>query len=169
MSDDDRPKGRSESDAELEREIRKDRKFSLTEAIGRLAGPGSMKGASPIARRQQVETEIHACLTRHVNDAGSPLHTVLLRQIKASELLLNNFDQPLVILASYIRQVLGSDYLLKELVRATDVEWGRAFEERPHFEKEGHAPHADDPYTVESVRTCLSQLIEKLAAERSDS
>jgi len=35
---------------ELEREIRQGRKFSLEEAIGRLAGPGAMKGESPIAR-----------------------------------------------------------------------------------------------------------------------
>ena len=40
---------RSEADAELEREIRKGRKFTLAEAIGRLAGPGAMKGESPIA------------------------------------------------------------------------------------------------------------------------
>src|SRR5687767_4264090 len=104
MSDDDLaklpPQRSSEADAELEREIRNERRFSLTEAIGRLAGPGSMKGASPIARRQQVETEIHACLNRHLSDAAGALHTVLLRQMKASELLLNNVDQPQVVLAS---------------------------------------------------------------------
>lgn len=43
---------RSEADAELEREIRKGRKFTLAEAIGRLAGPGSIKGESPVARMQ---------------------------------------------------------------------------------------------------------------------
>lgn len=41
---------RSEADAELEREIRKERKFTLEEAIGRMIGPGGMKGASPITR-----------------------------------------------------------------------------------------------------------------------
>jgi hypothetical protein len=34
----------------------------------------------------------------------------------------------------HVRQVLDSEYLLKELVRTADVEWGCAFEERPHFE-----------------------------------
>ena len=37
---DEKPKGPSEADAELEREIRAGRKFSVAEAIGRLAGPG---------------------------------------------------------------------------------------------------------------------------------
>ena len=38
MTDD---KQRSKADAELEREIREGRKFTLAEAIGRLAGPGA--------------------------------------------------------------------------------------------------------------------------------
>jgi hypothetical protein len=43
---------RSKSDAELEREIRKGRKFTLAEAVGRMVGPGAMKGASPVPREQ---------------------------------------------------------------------------------------------------------------------
>src|SRR5687768_8997581 len=100
---DDQTQRRSDADAQLEREIRKERKFSLAEAIGRLAGPGAMKGASPIARKQQAEAEIHESLNRHLSDSGGALQTVLLGQIKASKLLLNNFDQPLVVLASHVR------------------------------------------------------------------
>ena len=55
-----------------------------------------------------------------------------------SELLLNNFDGPLVVLASYCQQVLDSDYLLKEVVREADIEWGRVMLERPHLEKEDY-------------------------------
>ena len=40
------------------------------------------------------------------------------------------------ILASHVRQILDSEYLLKDLVRAADIERGSAFEKRPHFEKE---------------------------------
>ena len=46
---DDQDAGRSEADDALEREIRNSRKFTLEEAIGRMAGPGAMKGESPIA------------------------------------------------------------------------------------------------------------------------
>ena len=84
--------------------------------------------------------------------------------VRESELLLNNLDQPLVVLASHVRQILDSEYLLKELVRAADVELGRVFGERPHFEKEGCPPHPDDRYTLESVRIALSELLEGLAA-----
>ena len=156
-------KQRSEADAELEREIRQGRKFTLEEAIGRMAGPGAMKGASPVARMQQAEIEIASWLKSHLVDAAGALEMVLHRHIKGSELLLNNFDQPLVVLRSCCERVLDSDYLLQELVRDADVEWGRVMGERPHFEKEGSPRHPDDPYTVESVRNVLSGLLEQLA------
>ena len=161
---DNQDKPRSEADAELEREIRKERKFTLAEAIGRLAGPGAMKGESPVARMQQAEVEIAFWLRGHLADAGGALQVVLHRQVKGSELLLNNMDQPLVVLASYCQRVLNSDYLLEELVREADIEWGGVMGERPYFEKEGSPHHPDDPYTVESVRNALSGLLEQLAA-----
>jgi hypothetical protein len=95
-------------------------------------------------------------------DPGGVLGGVLLRHV--GEYLLRDYDQPLAVLAEYIRLVLGSEHLLRELVREADVEWGRALGERPHFEKPGRPPHPDDQYTIESVRITLSHLIEKVAA-----
>jgi hypothetical protein len=156
---------RSEADEELEREIRKGRKFTLAEAIGRLAGPGAMKGVSPVSRKQQAGLEIENWLRHHLPAGNAELEVVLLRQVNGSELLLNNYDQPLVVLAACCQQVLDSDYRLKELVREADVEWGRVYGERPYFEKEGSSPHPDDPYTFESVRKTLSSLVDRLCAE----
>jgi hypothetical protein len=155
----------SQSDADLEREIRKERKFSLTEAIGRLAGPGAMKGVSPITRKQQAAAEIENWINRHVGVGNGDLQVVLLRDIRESQLLHNNFDRPLLVLAAYCQLVLDSDQLLKELVRETDEEWGRVFGERPYFDKEGVPPDPNDPYTVDSVRKALAGLVEQLAAE----
>jgi len=161
---DDQSKRRSEADTALEREIRDGRKFTLAEAIGRLAGPGMMKGVSPATLKQQSEAQIESFLDRNLNSPAGALSVVLLRQVKQSDLLLNNLDQPLIVLASHIQRTLDSDYLLQELVREADVEWGSAYGERPHFQQEGRPPDQDDPYTVESVRTALSQLTEKLSA-----
>jgi hypothetical protein len=155
---------RSEADAQLEREIRQGRKFTLEEAIGRLAGPGAMKGESPVARGQQAEMEIEAWLRSHLTDAGGTLAVVLHRQVKGSELLLRNLDQPLVVLASCCRRILDSQYLVEELVRDADIEWGRTMGERPHLDKKGSPCHPDDPYTIESVRAALSRLLEQLSA-----
>jgi len=159
---DNNDKQRSEADEELEREIRKGRKFSLAEAIGRMAGPGAMKGVSPVARMQQAAIEIENWLREHMRAGGPELQAVLFRCIKESELLLNNFEKPLFVLSAFCRQVLDSEFLLKELVRQADVEWGIVNGERPFFEKEGSTSDPDDPYTHESVRRTLAGLIEQL-------
>jgi hypothetical protein len=156
---------RPDNDAELQQEIHKGRKFSLAEAIGRLAGPGAMKGVSPIARKQQAEAEIETWLRRNLATAEDALGVVLLRHVKESELLLNNYDQPLIVLAACCQQILDSDDLLKRLVRAADIEWGRIFGQQPYFEEEGSAPNSEDPYTVESVEIALSRLIAELATQ----
>lgn len=157
-------KSLSEKDAELEREIRADRKFSLSEAIGRMAGGGMLKGVSPVSPKRQAEELIEDILRRHLTDAGGVLVPVLLRQVRQSDRLLADFDKPLTVLADYVRQVLASEYRLQELVREADVEWGRVFGERPHFERPGGTPDSDDPYTLESVREALSRLLGKLDA-----
>jgi hypothetical protein len=154
---------RSEADAELEREIREGRKFTLEEAVARMVGPGGMKGESPITRMQQAEVEIGSWLRTHLADSGGAMEVVLHRYIKGSELFLNNYDRPMVVLAGYCQKVLDSDYLLGELVRDTDIEWGRIMGERPYFEKAGSTHNPDDPYTAASVRSALSDLLEQLA------
>jgi len=164
MSDDKQPNVRSEADAELEREIRKNRKFTLEEGIMRSAGPGMMKGESPVSRKEQSEASIESYVRRHILDAGGVLPLVLIRHVTNSELFLTNFEQPLVVLADYVQQLIDSDYQLAELVRVADAEWGRLLGERPYFEREGSPPHPDDPYTVASVRTFLTQLLAKLTA-----
>ena len=163
-SQSDQNQQRSEADEALEREIRAERKFTLTEAIGRLAGPGSMKGASPVAPKQQVVSEIETWLRQNLADSQGALLTVLLQRIEASDLLLKTQDQPLMVLASYCQRVLDSESSLAALVRAADVEWGRAFGERPHLDRPDEAPHPDDPYTANSVSGVLRGLVEQLKA-----
>lgn len=151
--------------SELEREIRDGRKFTLAEAIGRLAGPGMMKGVSPVTRKQQAGAEIQTCLERRLLDGDGSLSAVLLREVGESELLLSNFDQPLVVLAAVVKQALDSEHMLQEIVRQSDFEWGRTFGERPYFQIEGRPSHPDDPYTVDSVRRSLESLLGSLAED----
>jgi hypothetical protein len=157
----DQDEQRPEADSEIEREIRRARKFNPKEAIARLAGPGAMKGASPVSRVQQAEIEIGSWLRGHIT-AADELEVLLHRHLKGSELLLDNLDQPLVALAGYCQHLLASDYLLKDLVREADVEWGRRMDERPYFERGGSPPDPCDPYTVESVRRALDEVCQQL-------
>jgi hypothetical protein len=162
----DHPERSTEADAELRREILAGREFTLADAIGRMAGPGIMKGVSPVSGLEQAVAVIQEYLSCHLVDAAGILPGVLLREVRDSELLLNGFDQPLVALAGHVRHVLDSEYRLKELVREADVDWGHMYDERPFFEKEGCPPAPDDPYTLESVRTALTQLAKGLAEDQ---
>ena len=161
MTDDD--KRQAEADAQLEREIRLGRKFNARDALARMAGPGALKGASPVSPVQQAETEIGTWLGSNLSDPEGALKAVLHRHLKGSALLLDNLERPLVALAEYCRTLLATDYLLKEIVSEADIEWGRAMDERPHFEREGVPPNPDDPYTVESVRRSLGDVAERLS------
>ena len=162
MSEDE--KRQSEPDPDVELEIRQGRKFTAREAMARLAGPGAMKGASPVSPVQQAETEIGNWLNANLADTNGALRAVLHRNLKGSDHLLAKLDRPLDALAAYIRSILESDYLLKEIVRAADIEWGRAMDERPHFERDGVPAEPDDPYTVTSVQRALSDAQKLLSA-----
>lgn len=158
MTDDD-PAERdrqSEADAALEREIRLGRKFNAADALARIAGPGALKGASPVSPVQQAETAIGTWLGGNLADTDGALRVVLHRHLKGSAPLLDNLEQPLVALAGYLQKLLATETLLRDLVSEADVEWGRAMDERPHFERDGMPPHPDDPYTLDSVRTALT-------------
>ena len=154
----------SDDDAELEREIRANRTFSLGEAIGRMAGGGMMKGASAITATRQAQLAIEEYLRCYLVDAGGVLGRVLLRDVGQSARLCDEHDPPLNVLADYVRTVLQSEYRLREIVREADMEWGQVLGERPYFERAGQPSHPDDPYTLESVRRALSRLAEALAS-----
>ena len=154
-----------EDEGKLERELRQGRKFSAQEAVARLAGPGAMKGASPVSPLEQAKAEIGSWLGRNLDDDCGVLRVVLHRQLNASELLLLHLEKPLNAVAGYCRRALASDHLLKELVREADALWGERMDERPYFEKEGCAPHPDDPYTMESVRSILREALNRLPAD----
>jgi hypothetical protein len=150
---------REEAEADLEREIRQRRKFTAADAVARMAGPGAMKGASPVSPAQQARTEIGTWLRANVADPSGALHEVLHRHVAGSAALMDDPGRPLQALAACCRRLLASDLLLRELVREADVEWGRRMDERPYFEREGAPRHPEDPYTAASVREVLRDLV----------
>src|SRR5262245_51775069 len=93
---------------EIEREIRTNRKFSLSEAIAQIAGGGFMKGGSPVTRKRQAELEVEEYLRRHLTDSGGVLRSVLLRHLGES-LLNGDYGHPLAALAEYIAKMLASE------------------------------------------------------------
>lgn len=144
---------------DLEREIRNAREFSLAEAIGRLAGPGGMKGASPVNRLQQAQAAVDHLVRGHLRDPSGVLQTVLSREVGSGSVLLEGLNDPAAALVRHVQQILASPPLLAELVRMTDMEWGQVMGERPFFEVEGRPTHPEDPYTLVSVRSSLEAFV----------
>ena len=148
-------------DAEVERDIRRRRKFSVGEAIGRMGGGDLLKGASPVSRQRQAELQIEHYLERQLHDVESALLAVLQRRVRGSQsILAKHYDEPLAALAVIVEGILTSDESLQSFVTEVDAEWGRIYFERPYFQIEGQPPHPEDPYTHQSVRVSLEQLRE---------
>lgn len=161
MKDPEKPETGTES---TESRLRRERKFSLSEAVGREAA-GNLKGASPVARSKQSLFEIEHLLESHLHDpAGSLIRTIMAKLELDPPLLARHFDSPAGALAEYLAGTLGKESLLNSLVRDTDARWGRENQERPHFERDGQPPHPEDPYTRAGVREMLENLLDQLGS-----
>ncbi len=151
-----------EDAARTEREIRRERKFSLAEAVGREAA-GALKGASPVAPARQVLLEIENILETGLRDPeGSLLRTLLARLKNNPALLADHFGDAPGALRSFLAPILASRSTLDTLVRDTDARWGREFQEKPIFDRPGHPVRTDDPYTPGSVAASLQELLDRL-------
>jgi hypothetical protein len=155
------PKPPQPGDAEIEREIRGSRKSSLADAIGRSAA-GLLKGTSPVTRKQQAEAEIKGLLEHHLHDSEGALAIVLLRDVGASAVLLESYDDPTAALRRVAESLLRSPENLRRLVQRADAEWGRIYLELPHFDTATQSPDPDDPYTLDGVRDRLVELLQRL-------
>jgi len=159
----DKKRRRDREDAAIEQDILAHRKYSLEDAIGRMAGGGLLKGDSPVPRKRQAEFQVERYLEQHLIDAQGALEVVLLRHVSNSDILLHlGYENPLEAMALVIENLLGSEPLLQRFVTEVDLQWGRANFERPRLEKPGVPPDPDDPYTFASVRQSLSKLLKQL-------
>jgi hypothetical protein len=80
---------------------------------------------------RQAEIEIHTWLGAHLSDSGGALAAVLHCRVKGSELLLKDFEEPLVVLASFCQRILDSDYLLKNSFARRASNWDERWANGP--------------------------------------
>jgi hypothetical protein len=148
---------------DLEADIRRQREFSLAEAVGREAG-ASLKGASPVPPADQLLLEIDEILAGSLDDGEGSLARTLGEDLAGNPpLLARHFGDPVGALGEYLAGIFEHPTNLETLVRRTDARWGREYDERPHFEKPGQPPHPDDPYTLRSVTRVLRDLRARLS------
>ena len=159
MSSKDEKPAEDPDDAELEREVRSKRKFSLGEAIAREGGM-SFKGVDAVPPHKQAQTRISQFIRAHVRDNSGALKRHLEVRVTENETLVGtHLGAPLEALRTAVQNILRTDAMLVEFVRQVDQRYGQMYDVRPHFHKAGQDPHPEDEYTHDSVRAALEQLL----------
>jgi len=152
------------SAAEIQREIRSGRGFSIADLIAQEGGT-FLKGDSPIPRPLQAEAEIRLFIDQHLSDSEGAMKTTLRTWVKTESPLSENLDTPLLALHALLTAIVNQPSLLHEFVRQVDMKWGQLYNERPLFQQPGQPAHPDDEYTHESVHVVLSELLATLEAQ----
>ncbi|MBF0445832.1 MAG: hypothetical protein HQL68_09585 [Magnetococcales bacterium] len=152
-----------EDEKKIADELHKQQKFSIAGAIGQAGGGGMLKGASPIPRLDQARNQLIEIVKQHCPDPSGALKSILGRRIKSSTSILeNHLADPKIALVEILQALLDSDGVLFDFVRQVDMRWGEMYQERPHFQQPGQAPHQDDEYTHESVKDDLTTLLQRV-------
>ena len=162
---DEKQKEQDEQDELIRREILRERKFSIAEAIGREGG-NFIKGHSPIPRLDQVISLLTVFIANNINDPSRVLMTVLQVNVKNDRIkIAESIEAPLKYLHSLIQSYVNNPHLLYELKREVAFTCGKMNDEKPCFQKPGEPPHSDDEYSHEIVKEKLAGLLAKIEAE----
>jgi hypothetical protein len=163
MSDCDDKKENDPGEA-LQREILRERKFSLAEAIGREGG-SLIKGHSPIPPLEQAIAEINLFIRNNLDDPSMALTRVLQKNVRNDRITIaESIDRPYVYLHRLVQSHIDNTHLFYELAREANFKWGQLHNERPRFQKPGEQPHPDIEYSHETVRHKLIDLLQKIKA-----
>jgi hypothetical protein len=161
------PENNQEREREIQREILAGREFSLAEVIGREGGD-FLKGDSPVPKLVQVVTEINLFINQNLADNSGALQAVLHHWVKEDQARVSqNLDNPLLALVGILESIINHQELFYEFVKQVDFKWGQMYEEKPHFQRPGQAPHPDDEYTHESVLIQLQELLDRVKSNNA--
>jgi hypothetical protein len=161
-SDSGKNRKQKEQDELIQREILRERKFSIAEAIGREGG-SFIKGHSPIPRLDQVISLLTIFIQNNLKDSSRVLMSVLQTTVKNDRTrVAESIEEPMVYLHGLIKSYVDNHEMLYELAREVDFKWGQINDEKPHFQKPGEEPHPDDEYSHEIVEGMLKGLLKKI-------
>ena len=157
------PAAPSSPNADLQREIRAERKFSLAEVISREGG-SFMKGESTIPRPLRATTEIKQFITAHLEPSGA-IATTLQTWASHDIRLSRQLDTPLVALGEIIASILAEPTTLSEFARQVAIAHSQITGDRPQFHRLGQPPDPTAAYTHHSIRAALSALQQQILAD----
>ncbi|MEM9088501.1 MAG: hypothetical protein AAGC93_07125 [Cyanobacteria bacterium P01_F01_bin.53] len=147
--------------AQLQKEIRDGRKFTLAEAIGREGG-SFMKGESAIPRPLRAKNTINQFITEHLTNPSSALSTTLQTWTNNDIRIMSQLDTPLVALSQILESTLTEPTAFCEFARQVAIAQSQLTGDRPYFQTLNGKAHPEADYTHESIQGELSQLLKTL-------
>ena len=150
---------------DLQREIQRERKFSLGEAIGREGSSFLKDSQAMVPRPLRAMAAINGFIDRHLDDTDGALQLCLKRWAAADGRIGQYLDAPLVALRLILLDIVQQPQILYEFARQVAVEWGQMNGERPRFQTPGTDPHPDIAYPHSAIRERLTQLLHPLATQ----
>jgi hypothetical protein len=138
---------------------------SKSNALQQILGEGGsfFEGESPVPRLTQVKTELQQWVSHRLKDPDGALVDTFQQYISRQESLLEqHFDTPLEAIKIILKKLLAEKILFTDFVRQIDQNWGKKYQEKPHFQTMGQKAHPDDEYTLESVRNSILDLLQEL-------
>ena len=149
--------------ATLQNEIRRQRKFSLSEAIGRESG-SFMKGESTIPRPLRATAQINQFINAHIKDSTSAFSTTLQSWACNDIRVSRQLDTPLVALDQMIASLLLDPTSFYEFARQVAIAHSQLTGDRPYFQQPNQPPYPKADYTHASIRAELTDLQQHLHA-----
>lgn len=144
------------------REILRGREAGPDEALLRTAGD-ALKGASPVAAHDRTMFAVRELLETCLRDTEGSLQRTILSRLDSHPLLVaRHFGAATDLLRAFLGPVLAQEDSLAELVREVDARWGRDYDEKPHFDRQGRPDDPEDPYTISGVRQALASCLRSL-------
>ncbi|NJL87964.1 MAG: hypothetical protein HC886_21480 [Leptolyngbyaceae cyanobacterium SM1_1_3] len=148
---------------DLQREILAGRPFSLAEAIGREGG-NFLKGECLVPKPLRAIAEINLFIDQHLCDQLGALQQVLQAWVKTDICISQHFEAPLEALEKILASILESPYTFNEFSRQVNAQWGKLYDEIPHFQLLGQPPHPETAYPHALLRQRLAELQAALRA-----
>lgn len=149
-------------DANLDQSIEHEARLSHTDNRGPFGidTKGLIEGKDLVPRQEQCLNALHTYIDHNLQDSESALILELKQYCKDQLILQSQFwDTPTLVLRNLLVQILSSESELETFVRRIDLRWGQLYQERPFFQAHGQTAHSKDPYTFESVRNSIENLL----------
>ncbi|MBE9070263.1 hypothetical protein IQ260_26835 [Leptolyngbya cf. ectocarpi LEGE 11479] len=144
---------------DLQRQIRAERKFNLSEAIGREGGSFLKGSQAMVPRPLRALAAINGSIDQHLVDPHGALQPCLKRWVKTDGRIGKYLDEPLTALQVIVLDIMENPPILYEFARQVAVECGQMNGERPYFQKPGTEASPDAAYSHKSIQGILAELL----------